>query len=113
MRRDVFQAIADPTRREILNMIAYESLNVNAVTEHFNVSRTAIYKHIKMLTECGLIEIRQQGRERFCEAKLEGLSEVSDWVNQYRKVWEERLDSLEAYLKEIQQTKKKKHGKKK
>ena len=111
MRRDVFQAIADPTRREIINMIAYKSLNVNSVAEKFDVSRTAIYKHLKILTECGLVVIKQQGRERYCEAKLTKLSEVSDWVEQYRKLWAERLDSLENYLKQIQ-AKKKTTGKK-
>lgn len=98
MRRDVFQAIADPTRREIINMIAHQPLNVNAVAENFEVSRTAIYKHIKMLTECGLVVITQFGRERYCEARLEQLSEVVDWVEQYRKVWTERLDGLEDFL---------------
>ena len=98
MRRDVFQAIADPTRREILNMIAHQPLNVNAVAENFAVSRTAIYKHIKMLTECGLVVITQFGRERFCEARLERLTEVIDWAEQYRKIWTERLDSLENFL---------------
>jgi DNA-binding transcriptional ArsR family regulator len=98
MRRDVFQAIADPTRREILNMIAHQPLNVNAVAENFAVSRTAIYKHIKMLTECGLVVITQFGRERFCEARLERLTEVIDWAEQYRKTWTERLESLENFL---------------
>jgi len=110
MRRDVFQAIADPTRREIINMIAYKSLNVNSVAENFDVSRTAIYKHLKILTECGLVVIRQQGRERYCEAKLAKLNEVSEWVEQYRKLWTQRLDSLEGYLKQLQA--KKKTGKK-
>lgn len=102
MRRDVFQAIADPTRREILNMIAHESLNVNAVAGHFDVSRTAVYKHVKILTECGLVVMKQQGRERYCEARLEKLNQVSDWVEQYRKFWDARLDSLENYLSELQ-----------
>ncbi|GAA4469253.1 metalloregulator ArsR/SmtB family transcription factor [Nemorincola caseinilytica] len=102
MRRDVFQAIADPTRREILNMIAYKPLNVNSVAEHFDVSRTAIYKHMKILIECGLVDVKQQGRERYCEAKMERLSEVSDWVEQYRKFWTAKLDSLENYLNELQ-----------
>lgn len=100
MRRDVFQAIADPTRREIINMIAHHPLNVNAVAENFEVSRTAIYKHIKMLTECGLVVITQFGRERYCEARLERLNEVSDWVEQYRKIWTERFDSLGNFLDE-------------
>jgi DNA-binding transcriptional ArsR family regulator len=113
MRRDVFQGIADPTRREILNMIAYKSLNVNSVAENFDVSRTAIYKHLKILAECGLVVIKQQGRERYCEARLKKLGQVSDWVEQYRTFWNERFDNLELYLKELQPTKKKKHGKRK
>jgi DNA-binding transcriptional ArsR family regulator len=112
MRRDVFQAIADPTRREIINMISQKPLNVNSVAGNFDVSRTAIYKHIKILTECGLIEVKQQGRERFCEARLEKLNEVSDWVEQYKKIWTSKLDALEDYLGELQ-SKKKKHGKRK
>jgi len=107
MKRDVFQAIADPTRREILGMIALKSLNINSVAGNFDVSRTAIYKHIKILTECGLIDVQQQGRERFCEARLDKLREVSDWVEQYRKFWTERFDSLEVYLQELQSKKKK------
>jgi DNA-binding transcriptional ArsR family regulator len=118
MRRDVFQAIADPTRREILNMVAYQPLNVNAVAENFDVSRAAIYKHMKILIECGLIDMKQQGRERYCEAKLEKLNEVADWIEQYRKIWEVRLDSLEIYLNTLQnksalQTKNKKNATKK
>lgn len=105
MRRDVFQAIADPTRREILNMVAHEPLNVNAVAGHFDVSRTAVYKHVKILTECGLIVMKQQGRERFCEARLERLNEVSTWVNQYKQFWEAKFDALENYLNEIQSKK--------
>jgi DNA-binding transcriptional ArsR family regulator len=118
MRRDVFQAIADPTRREIINMIAHRSLNLNAVAENFDISRPAISKHIKILTECGLIVIKQQGRERYCEAKLNKLNEVSDWVEQYKLFWSSKLDALENYLNEIQAkennelkaTKKKKNG---
>ena len=113
MRRDVFQAIADPTRREIIHLLAHQSLNLNAVAEKFDISRPAISKHIKILTECGLVTIKQQGRERYCEAKLEKLNQVSDWVEQYRKFWTEKLDALEEYLKELQKNKKKKHGKKK
>lgn len=107
MRRDVFQAIADPTRRAIINMLANESLNLNSVAENFNVSRPAISKHIKILTECGLLTINQQGRERFCEAQLEKLNEVSDWVEQYKKFWNTKLDSLEIYLEELKRKKKK------
>src|SRR6478735_10204590 len=102
MRRDVFQAIADPTRREIINLIAHKSLNLNSVAENFDVSRPAISKHIKILMECGLLVINQQGRERYCEAKLDKLNEVSDWVEQYRKFWNAKLDALENYLSELQ-----------
>src|ERR1700722_9040615 len=102
MRRDVFQAIADPTRREIINMLAHKNLNLNSVAENFDVSRPAISKHIKILKECGLLTIKQQGRERFCEAKLDGLNEVSDWVEKYREFWNIKLDALEVYLEELQ-----------
>ena len=98
MRRDVFQAIADPTRRAIINMIAGQPLNLNAVAEQFDVSRPAISKHIKILTECGLIAIKQQGRERYCEAKLQKLNEVSEWVERYRVFWNNKLDALEDFL---------------
>jgi DNA-binding transcriptional ArsR family regulator len=102
MRRDTFQAIADPTRREILNIIARRSLNVNTVAGNFGVSRTAIYKHIKILMESGLIVMKTRGREHLCEARLEGLQEVSDWIGQYKKFWTVKLDSLEHYLREVQ-----------
>ena len=102
MRRDVFQAIADPTRREIINMIAHQPLNLNAVAEKFHISRPAISKHIKILTECGLITINQKGRERHCEANLKKLNEVSEWVEQYRKIWNQKLDALEDYLEDLQ-----------
>lgn len=104
MRRDVFQAIADPTRREIINVISQHPLNLNSVAETFDMSRQAVSKHIKILTECGLIVIKQQGRERYCEAKLQKLNEVSDWVEQYRKFWNNKLDALENYLEQLQST---------
>lgn len=113
MRRDVFQAIADPTRREIINLVAQQSLNLNSVAEQFDISRPAISKHIKILTECGLIEIKQQGRERYCEARLQKLNEVSDWIEQYSRFWNTKLDALEVYLSELQATARPKPGKKK
>ena len=102
MRRDVFQAIADPTRRQIIHMIAQDSLHLNSVAEKFHISRPAISKHIKILTECGLIVIKQQGRHRYCEAKLDRLNEVSEWAEQYRKFWTQKLDALEIYLDDLQ-----------
>ena len=98
MRRDVFQAIADPTRREIINLIAYKSLNLNSIAEQFDVSRPAISQHVKILQECGLITIKKTGRERFCEAKLQQLNQVSEWIEQYRKLWADRFDVIEDLL---------------
>lgn len=106
-RRDVFQAIADPTRREIIQLISRESLNLNAIADHFDSARPTISQHIKILTECGLIIIKKQGRERFCEAKLDKLQEVSSWVQQYSKAWNETIDAMENFLKN------KKHDKQK
>jgi DNA-binding transcriptional ArsR family regulator len=111
-RRDVFQAIADPTRREIINLVAYQSLNLNAIAENFDVSRPAISQHIKILTECGLIIIKKQGRERYCEARLQKLNQVSDWIEQYRKLWAAKFDDLDDVLEELK-AKNKKTGRKK
>jgi DNA-binding transcriptional ArsR family regulator len=105
-RRDVFQAIADPTRRAIIGLVAEQPLNVNMIAEKFEVTRQAVSLHVKILTECGLIVIKQQGRERYCEAKLGGLNEISQWIEQYKQFWESKLDSLENYLSNIQKTKK-------
>src|ERR1051325_9090475 len=120
MRRDVFQAIADPTRREIINLLAHQRLNLNAVAEKFDVSRPAISKHIKILTECGLVVIEQEGRERHCEVRLQKLSDVSAWIERYRQFWNQKLDALDLYLNLLQSKKKNKskskptrHGKKK
>ena len=102
IRRDVFQAIADPTRRQIISRIAAGAMNLNTVAETFDISRQAVSNHIKILTECGLVSIRQQGRERFCEAKLDSLNEVSDWVTESKKLWASRFTALDNYLTEIQ-----------
>jgi DNA-binding transcriptional ArsR family regulator len=102
MRRDVFQALSDPNRRAILQLLANRKLTLNAVADHFSISRPAISKHMKILSECGLVVIHQQGRERYCEVRLESLNEVEEWIVQYRQLWEQRLDRLDAYLKEIQ-----------
>jgi DNA-binding transcriptional ArsR family regulator len=88
-------------------------LHLNSVAEKFDISRPAISKHIKILTECGLITIKQQGRHRYCEAKLDKLNEVSGWVEQYRKFWTQKLDALEIYLDELQKNQGKKTKKSK
>ena len=111
MRRDVFHAIADPNRRAIISLLADQKLTLSGVAEHFPISRPAVSKHIKILTESGLVVIRRQGRQRYCEARLEKLDEVSDWVEKNRKLWGQRLDRLDEYLNEMQK-KEKKHGKK-
>ena len=111
VRRDVFQAIADPTRRAIINMVVQQPLNLNSVAEQFDMSRQAVSLHVKILTECGLIIIKQEGRERFCEAKLDRLHEVAEWIEQFKQHFESKLDSLENYLAKIQKTKR--HAKRK
>jgi DNA-binding transcriptional ArsR family regulator len=105
IRRDVFQAIADPTRRQIIGLIAHKSLNVNTIAEQFDITRQAVSLHVKILNECGLISIKKHGRERVCEANLHPLSEVSEWVEQYRIFWNEQFKSLDKYLTKIQTNK--------
>jgi DNA-binding transcriptional ArsR family regulator len=107
-RRDVFQAIADPTRRAIISLIAFQSLNLNTIAENFNISRPAISQHIKILTECGLITIKQQGRERYCEVQLQKLAAVANWIEPFRKGWEHSFDKLDNILIQMQSGKPKK-----
>lgn len=106
-RRDVFQAIADPTRRHIINLIAHRSMNLNAITGNFDLTRPAISNHIRILAECGIIVIEKKGRERYCTVQPGSLKEISDWVGQYRKLWEEKLDSFENYLMKLKKQKSK------
>ena len=108
MRRDVFQAIADPTRRKIIEVLIKQPLNVNDIAQHFDVSRQAVSVHVKILSECGLVTTKQQGRERYCEAKNEKLNEVAAWVDYCRKFWKEQFDSLDQYLEAVQTNKKSK-----
>ena len=103
MRRDVFQAIADPTRRAILDLLAAQPLTLNGIAEYFDVSRPAISRHVKILVECGVVVVRRRGRERYCEVQMDRLNEVSTWVEQYRATWEQRFDRLDETLNELQQ----------
>ncbi len=98
MRRDVFQAIADPTRRQIIHLLASQPMNLNTVADHFAISRPAVSKHVRILSECGLIKVRRQGRERFCQADLRQLREVSEWTERYRVFWAQKLDALGDFL---------------
>lgn len=101
MRRDVFQAIADPIRRQIIDVMSSEPLTINEVAEQFNISRPAISKHIKILDECGLISISQKGRERYCSINPKSLIPAFMWIEQYKKQWETRIDSFEEYLNQL------------
>jgi DNA-binding transcriptional ArsR family regulator len=100
-KTDIFYAIADPTRREIINMVAAQTYNVNAIAEKFDMTRQAVSLHINILAECGLIVINKQGRERFCEAKLDQLDEVTSWVAKSKNHWVSRFEKLDNYLNEL------------
>lgn len=101
MRRDVFQAIADPTRRAILTLIALQAMTPNALAEHFDSSRQAVSKHIKILTECELLKQEQQGREIYYHFNPKKMKEVDKWLQPFRKLWEERFSNLDNVLKQL------------
>lgn len=105
MRRDVFQAIADPNRRAILSLLAKQRMTLNGVAENFRISRPAVSRHIKILKECGLVIVIPQGRERYCEARFDRLGEVADWVEQYRQIWEQRFNRLDDLLEVMKKEK--------
>jgi len=102
MRRDVFQGIADPTRRAILGRLAQEKLNLTTLTDHYDISRQSVTKHIKILEQCGLVVIEKKGRDRYVSARPEKLIEVVRWAAQYRAFFAERYDRLDEYLKTIE-----------
>jgi len=108
MRRDVFQAIADPTRRDIIGLIARQPMTPNAVAESFDVSRQAISKHIRILAECGILTVAIEGREYYYSVEPKKLAEVADWIEPFRKMWEQRYDRLDNVLHKL---KSKKNGK--
>ncbi len=108
MRRDVFQAIADPIRRDIIELLATDTLSVNEVAEKFEISRPAISKHLKILNECGIIDFNQIGRARLCLIQPQKLIPAFLWIKQYNKLWEDRIDSFENYINQIQTKKDKK-----
>lgn len=97
-RRDVFQAIADPTRRTIIHKLTQGPLNIAQIGEDFGMSRQAIAKHIKVLKECGIVSITQKGREQLCEARIDQLDEVADWVAKSRDLWNQRFEKLDQFL---------------
>lgn len=102
LRRDVFQAIADPTRRSILVLLATQTMTAGAIANQFDVARPTISKHMQVLSECELVEANQQGREIYYELKVEKMKEVDKWLEQFRKIWETRFNQLDDVLSKLQ-----------
>ncbi len=98
MRRDIFQAIADPSRRAILALIAMQSMTPNALAEHFDTTRQAVSKHLRILTECELVTTQQQGREIYYHLQIDKMKEIDRWLQQFRAIWETRFSQLDALL---------------
>lgn len=98
MRRDVFQAIADPTRRAIITLIALQAMTPNAIAEHFDTTRQAVSKHLKILTECELVKQEHQGREIYYQLELEKMKAIDNWLEQFRQLWETRFNQLDSVL---------------
>ena len=98
MRRDIFQAIADPTRRAIIALIALQAMTPNAIAAHFDTSRQAVSKHLRILTECELVTQDQQGREIYYRLEIDKMKEIDEWLEQYRKIWESRFEQLDVLL---------------
>lgn len=106
MRRDVFQAIADPTRRAILVLIASQAMTPNALAEHFDTTRQAVSKHLRILTECELVKQSHAGREIYYELELKKMKEIDNWLEQFRKIWEVRFTQLDTVLLKLKSHKK-------
>src|SRR5690606_18786811 len=106
MRRDVFQAIADPTRRAIIALIALQAMTPNALAEHFDTTRQAVSKHLKILTECEMVKPEQQGREIYYQLEIDKIKEIDRWLEQFRKIWKDRFDQLDHLLLSIKNQKK-------
>lgn len=106
-RRDVFQAIADPNRRKMIDLLYKEPMTLNAIADKFKISRPAVSQHIKHLVECGIVEIEQIGRERYCKIQPQKLIPAFMWLEQYHKQWESRIDSFEKYINQLKTTNKK------
>jgi DNA-binding transcriptional ArsR family regulator len=106
IRRDVFQAIADPTRRAILVLIASQAMTPNALAEHFDSSRQAVSKHIQILTECELVKQKQSGREIYYQLNTNKIKEIDKWIEQFREVWENKFNQLDKVLSRIKKEKK-------
>src|SRR5687767_4862132 len=105
IRRDIFQAIADPTRRSILALLASQTITAGAIADNFDAARSTISKHIQILTECGLVESNQLGREIYYEIKIDKMKEIDLWLDQILLIWEARFDNLDNYIAKIQNDK--------
>lgn len=103
MKRDVFQAIADPTRRAIIALVAMQAMTPNAIAEHFDTSRQAVSKHLRILTECELVTQEQKGREIYYRLEIDRMKEIDEWLEQYRKIWESRYEQLDGLLAVLKQ----------
>lgn len=106
MKRDVFQAIADPTRRAIIALIALQAMTPNAIAENFHTTRQAVSKHLRILTECELVRQENRGREIYYSLEIEKMKEIDEWLEQYRKIWESRFEQLDSLLTELKQKEK-------
>ena len=101
MRRDIFQAIADPTRRAIIALIALQAMSPGAIAENFNTTRQAVSKHLRILTECELVKQTPKGREIYYSLEINKLKEIDKWLEQYRKIWETRFNQLDHLIATI------------
>lgn len=111
MKRDIFQAIADPTRRAIIALVALQSMTPNAIAAHFDTSRQAVSKHLRILTECELVHQEQRGREIYYRLEIDKMKEIDEWLEQYRRIWESRFEQLDTLLAELKQKEKKERKK--
>lgn len=105
MKRDIFQAIADPTRRAIIALIAIQAMTPNAIADHFDTSRQAVSKHLRILSECDVIKQEQKGREIYYRLEIEKMKEIDKWLEQYRKIWETRFEQLDEVLEVMKKEK--------
>ncbi len=108
MKRDIFQAIADPTRRAIIALIAIQAMTPNAIAENFQTSRQAVSKHLRILAECDLVKQEQKGRKIYYSLEIDKMKEIDEWLEQYRKIWESRFEQLDTLLTELKQQEKNK-----
>ena len=106
MRRDIFQAIADPTRRAIITLIALHAMTPNAIADNFHISRQAVSKHLRILTECELVKQEFKGREIYYQLEINKMKEIDKWIDQFRKIWETRFNQLDKVLSTLKKQKK-------